>query len=225
MNMSFCLFVSGAEDVSRDVLVKSYIQALRNFSKQEKGPFHVNIVDIDPTKVAHLADVFISEDSRSHAKKNENEDPSGSKIQTVHEIEFLGKTGKVKIFSVLGNIEAVQVAAVVSTEDKSISGKSKIARALLKLGNDRYKQEHATLSKESHNAKIGSVFETKVMNEGQLTCQYVFHTVSPRRNRGYCKDTSSFQQDIHHTVTQILDKATRLRCNSLALPFIGTSGK
>lgn len=221
---SFCLFFLGAEDIPRQSLVMSYIQALGHFSKQKKSLFKVNIIDFDPTSVAHLTEAFTSMDTCSQAMKNKNENPSGSKIRPLHEIEYMGKTGTIRIFSILGKIEAVEVAAVVSTEDKSISGRSGIARTLLKLGNECYKKEHAKLPKGGQN-KVGSVFETKVMNDGQLTCQYVIHAIVPRRNREYCKDTSRFSDDVYLTVIRILEKATHLRCNSLAIPFIGTSGK
>lgn len=208
----FLVFFSflGAENVPIDGFVVSYIEALESFTEQKKAISKVNIFERDPTKVDILTKAFISMTKPSHAG-NKN-------------INALVKKGRINILSVLGNIEEMHVSAAVSTEDKYISGKSKIAKIFRKLGNDDYRKEYAKLAGGTHRADVGSVFETKVTG-GQLHCQYVFHTIVPRRNRDYCKDTSSFENDIQDTIKRILKKATDLKCNSLALPLIGTSGK
>lgn len=223
MNITFC-FVVSEKDVRTDDVVMSYVKVLEQFSEDRKGFSRVNIVEHDPLKIDHFTKGILSMITRSQARKNKIEDTSVSNLGILQKLDFLGKEGIVKIFSVLQNIETVEVAAVVSTEDKTISGKSKIARTLFKLGNESYKQDHAKLSEGAHHAEVGSVFETKVSG-GQLKCHYVFHTIVPRRNRDYCRDTSSLEKDVRYTVKRILEKATELRCDSLALPFIGTSGR
>ena len=146
------------------------------------------------------------------------------KTCNVCNIDCPTKSGFVSIFSVIGELHAESVEAVVSMEDEFFTGKSDIAEALLQLGNEDYKKDHASLKNSISKAAVGSVYETKITG-GDITCKYVFHTVIPMRNKEYARNANKFEGDIIQTIRNVLQKAATLHCESVALPFMGTSGK
>lgn len=196
---------AGTGGIDKKLCAQEYYRAVEKFSRQATHLQKVYFVDVSESWMRQLADDFskMVENSVSAASQR-----AGQEEFTITKAD---KT-KTKIVIVQENLEKQKVSAWVSPEDFGFSGSGAIARSILEMGDDKYKQSHALFRTHRH-AEVGDVKHTMVKCSKHFLCDHVFHVVVP--------GVTAESQDVKKAVGAVLTKASDMDVKSIALPVIG----
>ncbi|KAK3610479.1 hypothetical protein CHS0354_016669 [Potamilus streckersoni] len=127
--------------------------------------------------------------------------------------------GKLKIIVVFDDITLVSAQALVSTEDRHLSGKGTVAKVIREKAGDEFRDMLVALPQQ----KKLDLCDVMVTKAGKLPYNFVLHAISPHWNGEAVKDPEKFKRAVSTTVLNILKTSEENKIESVAIPFLGTS--